>query len=372
MAAPLPYVPSYSFTNWQTGNPTKPLPAAQLDNELAGASLSTKQLVAALGKIQRSDGALKNGIVTPEALSTQILAGLAEPTPWVTGVLYPISATVFEGPRLFICGIAHVSGVFETDLAAGKWTELADFTPPGVIEAVSVLVDPGSFSLPANVQAALELLAFTLGLKANTAALGDLAALNTLPTNLIAGSTPLGRGVIVAADTAAALMAMGLTLATLADIRAGSSTTALLTPAAYSKSRIGELFMWPASTPPASALVRNGASLLRTAYPELFEIIGTTYGSASGTTFSLPDDRGYFERGWDGTRGIDPGRTFGSLQDDAFKSHTHPAALTQNVGNTSGGANTISQPGGPTATGATGGTETRPKNRAYLPCIWAK
>lgn len=39
-------------------------------------------------------------------------------------------------------------------------------------------------------------------------------------------------------------------------------------------------------------LICNGRSLNRTDYPELFAVIGTTYGNSSSTTFNLPDCRG--------------------------------------------------------------------------------
>jgi microcystin-dependent protein len=39
-------------------------------------------------------------------------------------------------------------------------------------------------------------------------------------------------------------------------------------------------------------LICNGRSLNRNDYHELFEVIGTTYGSSSATTFNLPDCRG--------------------------------------------------------------------------------
>jgi microcystin-dependent protein len=39
-------------------------------------------------------------------------------------------------------------------------------------------------------------------------------------------------------------------------------------------------------------LICDGRSLSRADYPELFDLIGTKYGSASGTTFNLPDCRG--------------------------------------------------------------------------------
>lgn len=47
------------------------------------------------------------------------------------------------------------------------------------------------------------------------------------------------------------------------------------------------------STPPAGYLLEDGSAVSRTAYPELFAAIGTTYGAGDGsTTFNLPDSRG--------------------------------------------------------------------------------
>jgi len=43
-----------------------------------------------------------------------------------------------------------------------------------------------------------------------------------------------------------------------------------------------------AASAPTGWLVRNGASLLRASYPNLFAAIGTTYGAADGSHFSLP------------------------------------------------------------------------------------
>jgi phage-related tail fiber protein len=119
--------------------------------------------------------------------------------------------------------------------------------------------------------------------------------------------------------------------------------------------------------PPAGWLERNGAAISRTAYAALFAKIGTTFGAGNGTTtFNLPDARGTFDRGWDHGRGLDPGRTFGSYQVDEFKSHTH--TLPQG-GNDSGSNVYGKSSSGFVATSATGGSETRPKNVAYLPII---
>lgn len=135
----------------------------------------------------------------------------------------------------------------------------------------------------------------------------------------------------------------------------------------------GAMLYWPKSTPPSWALERDGAAYSRTTYAALFAKIGTDYGVGDGvTTFNVPDDRGLFDRAWDHGAGVDAGRAFGSYQADELKSHRH------NVHSNQGGT-----PGSPyylygeftTApltgnyTEYTGGAETRPKNRAYLPII---
>ena len=55
---------------------------------------------------------------------------------------------------------------------------------------------------------------------------------------------------------------------------------------------VGTVFPYAGSANPAlfpkGYLLCNGASLDRATYPELFRVLGTTYGSVSGTTFNLP------------------------------------------------------------------------------------
>jgi phage-related tail fiber protein len=71
---------------------------------------------------------------------------------------------------------------------------------------------------------------------------------------------------------------------------------------------------------PAGFLECNGATVKRSDYPALFSLIGTTYGAGdSSTTFTLPDLRGEFIRGWDSGRTIDSGRALGSLQLDSIQ-----------------------------------------------------
>lgn len=124
------------------------------------------------------------------------------------------------------------------------------------------------------------------------------------------------------------------------------------------------------NTAPTGFLKANGAAVSRTTYAALFAAIGTTFGAGNGTTtFTLPDLRGEFLRGWDDGRGVDSGRAFGSAQADDFKSHVHMqnAGVKRIGGGTVAGGSAIGL--GDVDTNATGGTETRPRNIALLACI---
>lgn len=91
--------------------------------------------------------------------------------------------------------------------------------------------------------------------------------------------------------------------------------------------------------PPDGWLKRNGAVLKRATYAALFAAIGTAYntGGEASDEFRLPDDRGLFERSWDDGAGIDTGRTFGSIQQDQNKSHTHTGTAQSAGGHTHSG-----------------------------------
>ena len=58
-----------------------------------------------------------------------------------------------------------------------------------------------------------------------------------------------------------------------------------------------ETFAGVAAKIPEGYLLCNGQEVSRTTYKDLFDVIGTTYGSTSGTTFKVPDLSGKFIRG---------------------------------------------------------------------------
>ena len=164
------------------------------------------------------------------------------------------------------------------------------------------------------------------------------------------------------------------TFSTVTQAQVGTNTTTVMSPATtkaaidYRSIPVGSLISSASATTPSGFLPTNGAPVSRITYSALFGQIGVYFGSGDGsTTFNLPDTRGEFLRGWDNARGVDVNRPFGTWQADAFKSHTHPTvtALTPGSGvpwYTWTGTNTNYQYS--SVSGATGGTETRPRNLA--------
>ena len=161
-----------------------------------------------------------------------------------------------------------------------------------------------------------------------------------------------------------------------------------ITDGASESAAVGTVIYHSANTAPTGFIKANGAAISRTTYADLFAAIGTTYGAGDGSsTFNVPDLRGEFMRGWDDARGIDTSRSFGSAQADEFKLHGHPSrrGTEFNVTNDTGGggilmdsnggqANRSAFTGTPSNTdgqhiGGSGGSETRPRNIAFLACI---
>jgi microcystin-dependent protein len=111
----------------------------------------------------------------------------------------------------------------------------------------------------------------------------------------------------------------------------------LIGDGSVSDSEIGAVVAFPFLSEPAGFLYCDGRTVSRTLYIELFNVIGTSHGVGDGsTTFNLPDYRGRFLRGVDGTAGNDPdkltrtstnggnsGNAPGSVQGDEYKQHTH-------------------------------------------------
>lgn len=111
------------------------------------------------------------------------------------------------------------------------------------------------------------------------------------------------------------------------------------------KDEIGSIRMSCKAAIGAGELAPNGASLLKAAFPDLYAVIGTTWGSADSLHFTLPNftDTGRFLRSSSGSLSV------GTYQANQNAAHTHTgtgtiSGTTDNPGNHTH-SNYLSDPG---------------------------
>ena len=155
-----------------------------------------------------------------------------------------------------------------------------------------------------------------------------------------------------------------------------AETQALLNTA--SALPVGTMLPFPRGTVPAGFLEVDGSTQSAAVYPDLAAYLGGAFntGNEAAGFFRLPDTRGEFLRGWDHGRGVDAGRAIGSQQAQSVQLHNHElwAGETYTGVTPSGAGAAAPWVGGSVTgmkTGATGGSETRPRNLAVMWCIKA-
>lgn len=126
----------------------------------------------------------------------------------------------------------------------------------------------------------------------------------------------------------------------------------------------GEVKITAAAAAPTGWILCQGQSLLRSSYPALFTALGTTYGAADSTHFSVPDLRGRVPVGRDSSQtefdvlGEASGAKTHVLTTAEMPSHTHAlvdVALAAGTGTTNYSVGTNPKNKNPDTTGATGG-----------------
>jgi hypothetical protein len=121
MADPTKYVPGYSYTGFQGSQPTVPLPAPEVDNDFAEIAASIDEIVDAIKDVRRSDGALKNGIVTADALAATLRDEIVEGA--ITDA--EAAATAAAASAVTAGAAATAAGASQTAAAASAAAALA-------------------------------------------------------------------------------------------------------------------------------------------------------------------------------------------------------------------------------------------------------
>jgi len=129
VAQPPPYNRAFNFANQQALTPADPVPAPRIDEELNRVKLTLDQVLANIALIQRDDTAIANQTIGYDQLKAELDGfGFNPPTEWEIAKNYVVRDTVFFDNSFYRADVSHISGVFATDLAAGKWVLIADFT----------------------------------------------------------------------------------------------------------------------------------------------------------------------------------------------------------------------------------------------------
>lgn len=183
MSQPTTYVRAFNFTNQQAVTPSDPLRADKVDLEYNLIKTSLDETQANLALIQRDDGAVANQTIGYDQLKAELDGfGFNPPTAWLTATNYIERDTVFQGAGFYRCAESHISGVFATDLAAGKWVLIADFTASTTAAAASAAAALVSQNAAAASASAASTSATTATTQAGNAATSATAAAGSATT----------------------------------------------------------------------------------------------------------------------------------------------------------------------------------------------
>jgi len=343
MADPTPYAVSYSFSGFQASSPTTPLPAPKVDAEFANVAAAVAGLVASVKDVRRSDGALKNGIVTLDsfALGLQLTV---DPT---NGNLVVAAVAGAQASATAASGSATAAGTSATNSAASA---AAAATSAATVNLSLYLAKANNLAgLGSNDTALANIGAAKVDGSTLTGRLAAIASVSVADwNNVLASGWYFGNN---AANSPAAGQYLVETIANnqlyilqfaYPFTNASTSTSAVLPSRRVSFDSGGGVIAWQpwetigyvptgttiwvnGTTPPPGYLKENGALVSRASFPALTAfalasgnivseatwLAGSTGAFSTGdlsTTFRIPDARGEFIRAFDDGRGVDTGR----------------------------------------------------------------
>lgn len=314
--------------------------------------------------------------------------GLPASPIWLTGgVTYKL--VVKTAADVTLRTVDNVSGINDVSSAAQEWNE-SGFVP--------TYLNATQFSVPGDQTATLQVnRRIRCRVTAGTA-YGRISACvfsaGITTVTVVMDSIPVDSGLTSLAYGFLGFSPSSIPYALYAGAGANTDITSMSGLVGAGLFPVGGLYVHTGSTAPNGYIKANGALLSRSAYSGLWAFAQASGNLASSdgvwtngqyspgdgsTTFRIPDLRAEFIRMWDDGRGIDAGRTFGSLVLDAMQGHAHQSSAASGATGSAaaGGGNPVATQGTVTGSPVTDGTngtprtaaETRPRSVAYLPCI---
>jgi hypothetical protein len=268
MSQPTLYTRQYNFTDYQTANPSDPLPGDQVDAELNAVKQTADQICANLALIQRDDGALMNDSVGMDQLKPEVSFGLNSVDDWAIGIAYEANDGVWYQGGLYRCLDAHTSTVFATDLAAERWSlildvsqEVHDITDAYLDSVAQPYVDAAAASASAAATSATN--AATSASSASTSA----TTASTAATNASNSATSAATSA-TNASTSATAAATSATNAATSETNAAASAAAAAASAAtvvgpvYASTTTGTSTAYAATFSPAITSYVTGVQFM--------------------------------------------------------------------------------------------------------------
>lgn len=149
MTQPTTYSRQYDFTGFSSNYPSDQQPGVQLDAEFNAVKTTLDGVLGNLTLIQRDDGRLANASVSVEQVAPDLIAYFSASSlwnikgAWLPTTVYAVNDVVTNSGSTYICAIAHTSGTFATDLAAGRWVTIYGSTttvvPDGAVTTAKIV-----------------------------------------------------------------------------------------------------------------------------------------------------------------------------------------------------------------------------------------
>lgn len=305
MAQPTPYVPSFDFSDFSTLNPDTPQPGVSLDAQFNAIKLTTDETSANLELIQRDDGLLANGIVTPDSLSDELYAGISRAVPWATATVYEAGDLVWYLSILYSANSDFTSTTNPT-VDTTRYTQILNMTVtvPDVItqeaqdaadaaaasEAAAAASAAGIASLVSSVQ---YLWAGTATGAANTIVLAPVPTMASYAVGhklrFVVGTTNTGT-VTMNTDNALGSVTVKKSIGgALVDLVAGDLRAGTIAEIEYISAAAGYQLLNPATYSQGASVASATTINLDTATGDYVSITGTT--TITGITLAQGRER---------------------------------------------------------------------------------